>query len=40
MEMIVVFLVVLLVGPLSLMLPERSYDDRDTRGWWPGTRNR
>jgi hypothetical protein len=39
MDMLVIFLVLLLVGPLSLLLPERSYDDRDRRGWWPGTRD-
>jgi hypothetical protein len=23
---------------LSLALPDRDLDDRDRRGWWPGSR--
>ena len=33
---------VLLAGPLALVfgVDSRTHDDRDRRGWWPGSRRR
>ena len=35
---LLIILVVLLVGPLSLVYgaDSRRYDERDRRSWWPG----
>jgi hypothetical protein len=35
-----VFVIALILGIclLSLALPEGDLDDRDRRGWWPGSR--
>jgi hypothetical protein len=38
--MLIILLLVLASGPLSIVFGESRYDDRDRRGWWPGTRSR
>jgi hypothetical protein len=37
---IFVAVLLILVPLLSLLVNESDYDDRDRRGWWPGTRAR
>jgi hypothetical protein len=37
----VVFAILILVGVLSVVVPERrDYDVNDRRGWWPGQSSR
>ncbi len=39
--MLVVLTILLLAGVLSVVSPDtRDYDDRDRRGWWPGSPRR
>jgi hypothetical protein len=40
MVMAVIFIVLLLAGPLSILFGETRYDLRDRRGWWPGAPRR
>lgn len=42
MAMAIVFIVLLLAGPASILFsPDtRDFDDRDRRGWWPGSSRR
>jgi hypothetical protein len=37
MAMIILFTVLLLAGPAAILFGESRYDDRDRRGWWPGS---
>lgn len=34
----IIITLVLITGPLSLLLPESDYDERDRQGWWAGAR--
>jgi hypothetical protein len=41
MTFVVVFAILILVGALSVVVPERrDYDLNDRRGWWPGRSSR
>ena len=37
MTMLLILIAVLAAGPLSVVFGESRYDDRDRRGWWPGS---
>jgi hypothetical protein len=37
MAITIIFIALLLAGPLAIVFGETRYDDRDRRTWWPGS---
>jgi hypothetical protein len=40
MATLIVLIALLASGPLAIVFGDSRYDDRDRRGWWPGSPRR